>query len=455
MNEFNSSVSKHSNQANASLYGEQTQHALENFTISDLTLQLPFIKALAHIKYACAQANNESDILDKQIALAIMDAAHKITLGNYKEQFVVDVFQTGSGTSANMNMNEVLASLASQDISQPVHPNDDVNKGQSSNDVIPSALYLSASAQISEHLLPALDSLINALESKATQIGHVIKTGRTHLMDALPISFGQEFSGWIAQLRKAQQRIRSSQLNLNQLALGGTAIGTGINAKKGVAKRACEILSLRYGFDVYPADNYFAAISSQDSAVEMSGQLKTLAVSLLKLCHDLRWMNSGPLNGLAEIQLKKLQAGSSIMPSKVNPVIPEAVTMACAQVMGNDVTISFSGQGGNFQLNTMLPVIAYNLLQSIQVMANSAQSLATKVIPDIQVNEKHLTEKMEYNPILATALNPLIGYEKATQIAQKALKSGKTVLEVAMADTNIDIDTLKQLLNPNTLLGSG
>ncbi len=438
--------------AQNSLFGEQTELAKKNFNFSHLRLQGSFISALAQIKYAYAKAHMALDLIDKEKAKAIMDSADAISKGQYYEQFVVDVFQTGSGTSTNMNMNEVVANLASQQTKLKVHPNDDVNLGQSSNDTIPSAIHLSAASQIQDALLPALERLKTSIQDCGLKFQHVVKTGRTHLMDAVPLTFQQELSGYASSIDQSQLRLQFALVELQKIALGGTAIGTGLNAHPDAVKMACDILSERMGLSVSRCENGFAAISTQDAIVSASGQLRTLAVTLLKICHDLRWMNSGPMCGLGEIVLPKRQAGSSIMPGKVNPVIPEAVTMACAQVMGNDATIGFSGQGGNFQLNTMLPLIAYNVLQSIELLTNSAKSLADNVFPEIEVNETAIASKLGRNPILATALNPHIGYEKAAKIANLAYKNGQAVLDVAKQETTLDAEQLEQILNPKNFV---
>ncbi|MFT4937932.1 MAG: fumarate hydratase class II [Paraglaciecola sp.] len=434
------------------LYGAQTQRAIDNFAISGLTLPEQFIRSLGYIKAAAANSNAELGVLPAPIARAIAEAAMSIARGAHAGQFPVDVFQTGSGTSTNMNANEVIAHLASAQLKQAVHPNDHVNCSQSSNDVIPTAIHVSASLALEQQLLPALRQLQGCIAARESQLGTQIKTGRTHLMDAMPLSLAQELSGWRAQLQLAEQRITDSSQRLRQLAQGGTAIGTGINADPAFAGEFASQLSTLTALNFAPADNLFAAISCQDTAVEMSGQLKTLAVAMMKIANDLRWMNSGPLSGLGEIKLRALQPGSSIMPGKVNPVIPEAVAMAAAQVIGNDTTITVAGQSGNFQLNVMLPVIAYNLLQSIELLANSCHSLTQHAIADFVVNSENLSANLSRNPILVTALNSLIGYNKAAEIAKCAYQQNRPVLEVALEMTELDESQLRELLDPANLI---
>jgi fumarate hydratase class II len=434
------------------LYGAQTQRAVDNFAISGISMPLRFIRSLGFIKAAAAKANGELGALDSKLAEAIYLSALSIAKGQYLDQFPVDVFQTGSGTSSNMNVNEVIASLASQLLERPVQANDDVNCSQSSNDVIPTAIHVSASLAIQQQLLPALKQLQGSIASRETELVDRIKTGRTHLMDAMPISFAQELSGWRAQLELAQMRIVDTQKRLRQLAQGGTAVGTGVNSAKSFPSLFSAELSELTGIEFKPADNLFAALSSQDTAVELSGQLKTLAVTLLKIANDLRWMNSGPLSGLGEISLKSLQPGSSIMPGKINPVVPEAVAMAAAQVIGNDGTITIAGQSGNFQLNVMLPVIAHNLLQSIHLLANSCSALAQTAIADFVVNNAIIDTNLARNPILVTALNSKIGYNKAAEIAKRAYLEGRPIIEVAIEMTDLDEAYLRQLLDPRNLV---
>ena len=436
----------------AALYGAQTQRAVDNFDIGGIPMPDRFIRTLGLIKAAAARANGELGELDADTAEAICIAAMDIASGNHLEQFPVDVFQTGSGTSSNMNANEVIASLASKHLHRPVHPNDHVNCSQSSNDVIPTAIHVSARLAIEDQLLPALVKLQSAIASREEELNGQVKTGRTHLMDAMPISISQELSAWRAQLEQGQQRILDTCQRLCQLAQGGTAVGTGINADKAFAGLFSMHLSALSELEFTPAENAFAAISAQDTAVELSGQLKVLAVSLMKIANDLRWMNSGPLFGLGEISLKALQPGSSIMPGKVNPVVPEAVAMAAAQVMGNDTTITVAGQSGNFQLNVMLPVIAYNLLQSISLLASSCTALTQSAEADFVVNTETIEANLARNPVLVTALNREIGYSRAAEIAKRAYKEGRPILDVAVEMTDLDEARLRELLDPQKLV---
>jgi len=435
------------------LYGAQTQRALDNFSLSDLQLPTHFIRAVAQIKKAAAQTNLQLNLLDGDIARGIIQASEIIIAGEHADQFPIDVFQTGSGTSTNMNVNEVIAHLASEIAQKKVHPNDHVNMSQSSNDTIPSAIHISAAIAFEQQLLPALEHLHTTLSGKAEQLQDVVKTGRTHLMDAMPLTFGQEISGWTNQIENNYVRLQTALPQLLQLAQGGTAVGTGINADPQFAIFFAQHLSENTGMVFAPANNFFALMSSQDTAVAVSGQLKTLAVSLMKIANDLRWMNSGPLAGLAEINLQALQPGSSIMPGKVNPVIPEAVCMVCAQVIGNDASITIAGQSGNFQLNVMLPLVAYNLLQSISLLSNACNQLADNAIANFTVNNTTIEKALSRNPILITALNSMIGYEQAAAIAKKAYKEGRAIIDVAEAETHISREELERLLNPKTLTG--
>ncbi len=439
----------------SALYGAQTQRALDNFALSSLTLPPRFIHAVVHIKKAAALANQQLGLLDADLAWAIAAACDSILAGHYLDQFPVDVFQTGSGTSTNMNVNEVIAHIASDLAGQKVHANDHVNMSQSSNDVIPSAIHISAALALKQQLFPALEELHTSLLGKAEALSDVIKTGRTHLMDAMPLTFGQEISGWASQIESNYVRLQMTHPSLLRLAQGGTAVGTGVNAHVDFAGKVAEHLSEATGLMFTPADNYFALMSAQDTAVATSGQLRTLAVSLMKIANDLRWMNSGPLAGLAEISLKPLQPGSSIMPGKVNPVIPEAVCMVCAQVMGNDASIGIAGQSGNFQLNVMLPLIAYNLLQSIELLSNACNELADKTIATFIVNHASVERALAQNPILVTALNPLIGYEKAAAIAKQAYREERAIIDVAQEQTELSREQLEELLNPAKLTQGG
>jgi fumarate hydratase class II len=434
------------------LYGAQTQRAIDNFGISNITMPQGFVCSLGLIKAAAAKANADLGCLDKDLAEAVYAAAMNIAGGEHLDQFPVDVFQTGSGTSSNMNVNEVIAALTSERLGYPVHPNDHVNCSQSSNDVIPTAIHVSAALALDKHLLPALQQLQSSIASRENEFKGLVKTGRTHLMDAMPIGLSQELSAWRAQLALAQQRIGDTRKRLHRLAQGGTAVGTGVNAPERFAAQFAWELEKITAIEFLPADNLFAAISTQDTAVELSGQLRVLAVSLLKISNDLRWMNSGPLSGLGEINMPALQPGSSIMPGKVNPVIPEAVAMAAVQVIGNDGTIALAGQSGNFQLNVMLPVIAYNLLQSIELLANSCIALEQNAVTSFSVNRTTIEANLARNPILITALNREIGYIRAAEIAKQAYKEGRPILDVAMDMTDIDPARLMQLLDPINLV---
>jgi len=437
------------------LWGAQTQRAVDNFPISPLRMPRAFIRALGLIKQAAAQANEDLKELDAASAAAIRKAAGEVVAGQYDAQFPVDVFQTGSGTSSNMNANEVIAHLASKYLGKAVHPNDHVNMGQSSNDVIPTAVHVSAALVLAEQLLPALRHLERALQTKANQLTDVVKTGRTHLMDAMPVTFGQELGGWRAQIENNIARLEGVRPRLHALAQGGTAVGTGINAHPDFPARFAGRLSKATQLDFRPSTDYFESLSSQDTALELSGQLKVTAASLMKIANDLRWMNSGPLAGLGEIALPALQPGSSIMPGKVNPVIPEAVTMVAAQVIGNDATVTIAAQSGNFQLNVMLPVVAYNLLQSLELLSTAARQLADSAIAGFTVNTARLAEALDRNPILVTALNPVIGYEKGAAIAKKAYAEGKPIREMAQKMTDLAPDELAKLLDPKELTKGG
>ncbi|MEJ2141023.1 MAG: class II fumarate hydratase [Gammaproteobacteria bacterium] len=433
------------------LYAAQTQRAIDNFPISGQPMPASFIHALGHVKHACATANASLNLIDKKIADAIRDASKEISDGQHDDQFPIDIFQTGSGTSTNMNANEVIAHLASKALGEQVHPNDHVNMSQSSNDVIPTTINVSACIEIQNQLMPALLHLVKTLKVKAAETSKSVKTGRTHLMDAMPITLEQEIQAWIDQLSYDMERINDAMQRLTAIPQGGTAVGTGINAHEDFGKEVAQALLDETGIAFKAMANPFVGLASQDSAVEMSGQLKTLAVSLMKIANDLRWMNSGPLAGLGEIELPALQPGSSIMPGKVNPVIPEAVAMVAAQVMGNDTTIAVAGQSGNFQLNVMLPVIAANLLQSIELLANASRVLADKAIAGFNVNEDNMKAALDRNPILVTALNRVIGYEQGAAIAKKAYAEGRAVIDVAVEMTDLSEDELKNLLDPAKL----
>ena len=421
-------------------YGPQTQRAVDNFPIGRLTIPANFIHALALVKKCAARANKELGLLDAKLAAAIESAAQEVIDGQLDDQFVINVFQTGSGTSTNMNMNEVVACRANEILSgkksgkSPVHPNDHVNLGQSSNDVIPSVIHIAALLSIRENLIPALQSLQKSLVKKAQAFAYIHKIGRTHLQDAVPMVLGQEFSGYARQIKLGIQRLAAAEDRLGELALGGTAVGTGVNTHSEFASRVIALLSSDTKIVFQEAANHFEAQAAQDAAVETSGALKTLAVSLTKIANDIRWLASGPRCGIGEINLPSLQPGSSIMPGKVNPVIPEAVIQVAAQVMGNDTTIMLGGQGGNFELNVMLPVIAYNLLQSIELLAAGANVFTQKCIDGITANEEACAGYIEKSLALATGLVPKIGYDKAAAVSKKAYESGKTVRQVVLED---------------------
>ncbi|MDH5203455.1 MAG: class II fumarate hydratase [Nitrospirota bacterium] len=442
-------------------WGAQTQRAIENFPISGIPFPVVFIRSLGYIKLSCAKVNFSLRVLDKKIADAITQACNEVIKGKFDDQFPLDIFQTGSGTSTNMNANEVIATRANEIVAgrkntkSPVHPNDHVNMGQSSNDVIPTAIHVAACLQVKELLLPSLELLYKTMENKSKRYKNVVKTGRTHLMDAMPITLQQEMSGWATQIKYSIKRINTTLPGLSELAIGGTAVGTGINTHPGFGKKVSETLSRLTGIQFKEAQSHFEAQSSQDAIVELSGQLKTLATSLMKISNDMRWMNSGPITGLSEIRLPSLQPGSSIMPGKVNPVIPEAVRMVCAQVIGNDAVISIANSMGDFQLNVMLPVIAHNIIQSITIIANASQLLAEKAIKGFEVNEKHILELINMNPIIATVLNPIIGYDKAAEVVKKALKERKTVKQVVVKMGYLSKEKAEKILKPEVMTKPG
>ncbi|NDK37264.1 class II fumarate hydratase [Pseudoxanthomonas gei] len=437
------------------LWGAQTQRALQNFPISGQPIPRGLIRSLGLIKAAAAEVNVGLALLPKGVAKAIRSAALQVAAGEYDAHFPIDIYQTGSGTSSNMNANEVISNLASASGKVRVHANDHVNLGQSSNDVIPTAIRVSAQLAVVEELLPALKHLRQTIDRRGRSLAKVVKTGRTHLMDAMPLTFQQEFSAWSAQLKSAEDRLQDSLKRLRRLPLGGTAIGTGINADPRFGARVARALSLLTKTRFESAANKFEGLAAQDDAVELSGQLSALAVALIKISNDLRWMNSGPLAGLGEIELPTLQPGSSIMPGKVNPVIPEATVMVCAQVIGHHTAITVAGQTGNFQLNVTLPLIAANLLESIHLLANVSRLLADSAIAGLSVRHAHIREALDRNPILVTALNPVIGYEKGAAIAKQAYKQDRPVLEVAMEVTGLPEKTLKALLDPALLAKGG
>ncbi len=437
------------------LWGAQTQRAVENFPISGMPMPKQFIAALGLVKWAAAGANAELGLLKSDLAISIQKAALAVAAGEHDSEFPVDVFQTGSGTSSNMNANEVIAHLATGHFGKPVHPNDHVNMSQSSNDVIPTSVHVSAAIAINDKLIPALRHLAATLESKAEETAAVVKTGRTHLMDAMPVTLGQELDGWRAQIESGIARLQNGMQRLTAIAQGGTAVGTGINAHPKFGDKVAVLLTEQTGIEFRAGESRFELMSSQDTAVEISGQLKTLAVSLTKISNDLRWMNSGPLAGIGEIELPALQPGSSIMPGKVNPVVPEAVAMVCAQVVGNDATVAMAGASGSFQLNVMLPVVAHNLLQSIEILANASVCLADTTIKGFTVNADNINEALDRNPILVTALNPVIGYEKGAAVAKQAYKEGRPIRDVAREMTDLSDEELERLLDPAGLTEGG
>lgn len=437
------------------LWGAQTQRAVENFPISGVRMPREFIRALALVKAAAAEVNGGFGLLPQAAAAAIRAAAKRVADGEFDAHFPIDVFQTGSGTSSNMNANEVIATLASRAGKHAIHPNDHVNLGQSSNDVIPTTIRVSAQLSVVEQLLPALRYLRKTVDRRAKELAKVTKTGRTHLMDAMPLTFGQEFGAWSSQLRSAEERIEDALKRVSRLPIGGTAIGTGINADPRFGKAMAKALSATTGTKFASAGDKFEGLAAQDDVVELSGQLSALAVALTKIANDLRWMNSGPLAGLGEIELPALQPGSSIMPGKVNPVIPEALAMVCAQVIGHHTAVTVAGQSGNFQLNVMLPLIAHDVLDSIRLLSNAMRLLADRAIDGLKVREAHVREALDRNPILVTALNPIIGYEKAAAIAKQAYKEGRPVLDVAVESTDLGEKALRRLLDPAALTRGG
>ena len=439
----------------AALYGAQTQRAVDNFPVSHQRMPAQFIRALILAKAAAAKANVALGQISDAQGNAIVEATQILLAGDFMEHFPVDIFQTGSGTSSNMNANEVIATLATRVLGETINPNDHVNCGQSSNDIIPTCIHVSAALGLHERLFPALTHLVETIERKALQVHSHVKTGRTHLMDAMPVRMSQVLNGWAQQLKANIGHLQDLQPALQSLAQGGTAVGTGINAHPQFAALFSQQLSALTHVQFTPGEDLFALIGSQDTAVSVSGQLKATAVSLMKIANDLRWMNSGPLAGLGEIELEALQPGSSIMPGKVNPVIPEATAMVAAQVIGNDSVITVAGQSGNFELNVMLPVIAQNLLSSIELLANVSRLLADKAIATFKVNEVKLKEALSRNPILVTALNPIIGYQQAAEIAKTAYKQGRPVIDVALEFTDLPRSQLEVLLDPEKLTAGG
>jgi fumarate hydratase class II len=440
------------------MYGPQTQRAVENFPVSGIRFPRVFIRALGLIKGCAADVNSELGLLDGGRACGIRQAADEVASGRWDGDFPIDIFQTGSGTSTNMNANEVIANRASQLIgkgSGAVHPNDHVNLGQSSNDVIPAAIHVSICLETTELLIPALSRLGSTLAKRAEELDGVVKTGRTHLMDAMPVTLGQEIRGWVWQVRQSEERIRAGLAGLQKLAIGGTAVGTGINAHPEFGRRVAEKLSGRTGLAFSETDNHFASQATMDNVTEFSGALKTSASSLLKIANDLRLMNSGPLAGFSEISLPAVQPGSSIMPGKVNPVIAEAAIMACVQVIANDVAVTIANSRGEFELNVMLPLICHNVLQSVSILGNAAGLLADKAVAGFTVNTRKIEADLGRNPVLVTALAPKIGYDKAAEIAKKAYAEGRPVREVAAEMTDLSAEELGRLLNPRPMTGRG
>ncbi|OBS10738.1 class II fumarate hydratase [Acidihalobacter prosperus] len=435
------------------LWGAQTQRAIDNFPVSGQRMPARFIQAVAMIKSAAARAHAGLGLMSTEVAAAIAAAADAVAEGQHADAFPVDVYQTGSGTSTNMNVNEVVARLAGERLGRAVHPNDDVNRGQSSNDVIPSALHLSAALACQQQLLPALDHLACVIETRAGELDGVITTGRTHLMDAMPVRLSQTLGGWAAQVRMGASRIETLLPQVRGLAQGGTAVGTGVNAHPELGARIAALLSERTGIDFHVRANLFEGLSAQDDIVALSGQIKSVATALMKIANDLRWMNSGPLAGLGEIRLPALQPGSSIMPGKVNPVVPESVCMVAAQVIGLDTAMTLAGQSGNFQLNVMLPLLANNILQAIELTANVSILLADRAIRGFEVDRERTATALARNPILVTALNDVIGYERGAAIAKQAYAQGRPVIEVALEMTDLDETSLRRLLDPAALTG--
>ena len=436
------------------LYGAQTQRAINNFPISGLTMPREFIKSLGLIKAAAAEANQALGHMDMAVCTAVKQAAQKVQSGDVDEHFPIDVFQTGSGTSSNMNCNEVISHLASTD-DLFIHPNDHVNMGQSSNDVIPTAIAVSSTLTVTQNLIPALNDFVAVCRNKANELNDVVKTGRTHLMDAMPVTFGQELNTWASTIETNIARLQDTLERVSQLPQGGTAVGTGINADARFGELFAEKLSAETGVQFSSMTNKFDGISAQDNIVELSGQLRVVATTLMKVANDLRWMNSGPLAGIGEIELPSLQPGSSIMPGKVNPVIPEAMAMVCAQVIGNDTTVTVAGQSGNFQLNVMLPVIAYNVLQSIHILSTASKALAHDAIKGFKVNHEAVSENVGRNPILVTALNAVIGYDLAAKIAKQAYQEKRSVLDVTLENTDLSEAEIKAILDPIKLTTGG
>ena len=435
-----------------SKYGASTARAVDNFPISNLKFSRSFIKALGEVKKACAQVNLKNELLDKKIADSIVDSAQQIINGEHDKGFVVDIFQTGSGTSTNMNANEIIAKIASENIKEEIHPNDQVNMSQSSNDVIPTATNIAAVTDIVEKLIPSIENLISSLEFKANKWEKIYKNGRTHLMDATPVSLGQEFNGYAALLSERLEDIKNSLTNVSKLAIGGTAVGTGINAPNNFGSDVAEEISNSLGIKFTEVENHFTRQGSREEIVHLSGCLKAYAVSIFKIANDIRWMGSGPVSGLNELKIPALQPGSSIMPGKVNPVIPEMMMQVSAQVIGNDQTITFSSSHGNFELNTMLPVMAHNLLESIELLTSGTTVFDQKLISELEANTEKLEENIQKNSILVTALVPVLGYDKSAEIAKEAISQNKTIKEVVVEKELLSSDEIDKLLNIEKLI---
>ena len=433
-------------------YGASTARAVDNFPISNLKFSRSFIKALGEVKKACAEVNFKNKLLDKKVAESIVSSAQQVINGDHDKDFVVDIFQTGSGTSTNMNANEIISKIASESLSENIHPNDHVNMSQSSNDVIPTATNVAAVTEIFQNLIPAVESLIKSLEDKAKKWEKVYKNGRTHLMDATPVSLGQEFRGYSALLSERLEDIKLSLVNASKLAIGGTAVGTGINAPDNFGKDVAKEISKSSGINFVEVENHFTRQGSREEVVHLSGCLKAFAVSMFKIANDIRWMGSGPVSGLNELIIPALQPGSSIMPGKVNPVIPEMVMQVSAQVIGNDNTITFSSSNGNFELNTMLPVMAHNLLESIELLTTSTDVFEKKLINDLEANTEKLDENIQKNSILVTALVPVIGYDKSAEVAKEAMSQNKTIKEVLLEKNLISSEEIDELLNIEKLI---
>ena len=433
-------------------YGASTARAVDNFPISNLKFSRSFIKALGEVKKACAEVNFKNKLLDKKVAESIVSSAQQVINGEHDKDFVVDIFQTGSGTSTNMNANEIIAKIASESLNEEIHPNDHVNMSQSSNDVIPTATNIAAVTDIVEKLIPSIENLISSLQLKAKKWEKVYKNGRTHLMDATPVSLGQEFNGYAALLSERLEDIRASLNNASKLAIGGTAVGTGINAPDNFGRDVAEEISNSLGIKFTEVENHFTRQGSREEIVHLSGCLKAYAVSIFKIANDIRWMGSGPVSGLNELKIPALQPGSSIMPGKVNPVIPEMMMQVSAQVIGNDNTITFSSSHGNFELNTMLPVMAHNLLESIHLLSTGTDVFEKKLIKDLEPNTEKLEENIQRNSILVTALVPEIGYDKAAEIAKEAISKSKTIKDVLLEKQLFSEKQIDEILDIEKLI---